>query len=112
MFKQIRDEVIADIAVRKEYITKSQESNRIGFALEDTDNESFTVYRNGAGIHAGLSFGIVGPSIRVIDGRGHLFLEATIGLNDSGRCLLRVGGTEIETWQFRKKALEELFFWS
>lgn len=34
-----------------------------------------------------------------------------VGLNNEGRCVMRLeDGTELETWQFRKKALEELFF--
>jgi hypothetical protein len=37
--------------------------------------------------------------------------KAFIGLNDQGRCILRLeDGTEIEQWQFRKKALEGMFF--
>lgn len=38
--------------------------------------------------------------------------SATVGLNDEGRCTLRLedGGTELEQWQFRKRALEGLFF--
>lgn len=37
--------------------------------------------------------------------------SATIGLNNEGRCTLRLeDGTELEQWQFRKKALEALFF--
>ena len=36
---------------------------------------------------------------------------ATVGLNDEGRCVLRLeDGTELEPWQFRKRALEDLFF--
>jgi hypothetical protein len=37
--------------------------------------------------------------------------EVTVGLNNEGRCILRLDeGTELEQWQFRKKALEGLFF--
>lgn len=37
--------------------------------------------------------------------------KATIGLNNEGRCILKLeDGTELEHWQFRKKALESLFF--
>jgi len=36
---------------------------------------------------------------------------ATVGLNDEGRCILRLEDmTELEQWQFRKRALESLFF--
>src|SRR5258708_5596645 len=37
----------------------------------------------------------------------------TVGLNDEGRCTLRLeDSTELEQWQFRKRALEGLFFGS
>jgi hypothetical protein len=37
--------------------------------------------------------------------------SATVGLNDDGRCILKLeDGTELEQWQFRKRALEGLFF--
>lgn len=52
------------------------------------------------------------------EGRIQVFQEwdktkwsATIGLNDEGRCTLRLDSVqELEQWQFRKKALGGLFF--
>jgi len=35
---------------------------------------------------------------------------ARLTLNDAGRCVLKVDGRELEQWQFRKLALENLFF--
>jgi hypothetical protein len=38
-------------------------------------------------------------------------IAVTVGLNDEGRCILRLEDfTELEHWQFRKRALEPLFF--
>jgi hypothetical protein len=38
-------------------------------------------------------------------------IKVTVGLNDEGRCVLRLEDfTELEQWQFRKRALESLFF--
>lgn len=37
--------------------------------------------------------------------------SAIVGLNNEGRCILRLeDGAELEQWQFRKRALEGLFF--
>lgn len=37
--------------------------------------------------------------------------RATVGLNDAGRCVLRLNGRqEIEQWQFRKMVLQRIFF--
>jgi len=49
--------------------------------------------------------------INVNEERSNITWAAYIGLNDEGRCVLRLeDGTELEQWQFRKKALEGLFF--
>jgi hypothetical protein len=119
MFKRLRHEIGADVAMRSKYLSESQKSNGLSFSVEDQNDDSFVVYRKGLGLAGTVSFGIIGPSLVAIDGAGGT-MEATIGMNDSGRCMLRVprpdnsgkvtGHYEIETWQFRKKALEGLFF--
>jgi hypothetical protein len=48
--------------------------------------------------------------IEVKDEKRNLKFFASLALNSSGRCVLRVDGEELEQWQFRKKALECLFF--
>jgi len=55
--------------------------------------------------------GIVDNRIEVQSDLEKSFWRVNIGLNDEGRCILRLeGGSEMEQWQFRKKALEGLFF--
>lgn len=42
---------------------------------------------------------------------GHeIKLRATITLNNEGRCMLKVDGEELEPWNVRRMALEDLFF--
>jgi hypothetical protein len=43
------------------------------------------------------------------DGEKELF-RATLTLNHEGRCKLQVKDAELEQWQFRRMALEKLFF--
>ena len=58
-----------------------------------------------------VMIGIVDREIMVRNQLKREEWSATVGLNDAGRCVLRLrNGSELETWQFRKKALEELFF--
>jgi hypothetical protein len=58
-----------------------------------------------------VKVGLVGSEIEVQDGATRSTWRMRIGLNDEGRCVLRNGdGLEMEHWQFRKKALECLFF--
>jgi len=113
VFEQLRRETEVDVARRNEYLSESQKKNGVSFSVEDRDDGSFVVYRRGSGLAGSVSFGIVGSSILAIDAIGTT-IEAKVGMNDSGRCMLRVNEPksilEIETWQFRKKALEPLFF--
>jgi hypothetical protein len=54
---------------------------------------------------------IVGDSISVSDGSQGFEWSAAVTLNDEGRCILKLDdGTLLEQWQFRKKALDHLFF--
>ncbi len=61
---------------------------------------------------ARVSIGITEGRIGVHEEWNGKKWEATIGLNNEGRCILKLlpDGTELEQWQFRKKALEGLFF--
>lgn len=60
-----------------------------------------------------VRIGVVGNEIQVQDDATRSAWQVGIGLNNEGRCVLRDGdGLEMEHWQFRKKALEPLFFGS
>jgi hypothetical protein len=48
--------------------------------------------------------------IQVLDNKHEIVLRATLTLNNEGECKLKVGDEELDQWQFRRKALEELFF--
>lgn len=49
--------------------------------------------------------------IGVQDEITNMKFSAEVFLNDEGRCKLKMeDGTELEQWQFRRKALEPLFF--
>jgi hypothetical protein len=58
-----------------------------------------------------VKIGIVGDSIAVSDGSQRLEWSAAVTLNDEGRCVLKLeDGVILEQWQFRKRALDHLFF--
>jgi hypothetical protein len=115
VFKCVRREIEVDVAMRNKYLSESQKSNGVGFSVEDKDEDSFVVFRKFQGLAGTVSFAILGSCIKAINTIGNVTIEATIGMSDSGRCMLRVNESkrilEIETWQFRKKTLESLFFW-
>lgn len=56
-----------------------------------------------------VDFSSEGDEIVVCAGN-EIILKATIALNYEGRCILRVDNEELEQWQVRRMALEDLFF--
>ena len=73
------------------------------------DRDSFSVVLEGPlGKHI-VRFRIENKSITAsLDDRP--FLKGTVTLSDDGICRLSVEGQDLEFWQFRKRALEHLFF--
>ena len=58
-----------------------------------------------------VMIGIVDQKIMVRNQATQEQWSATVGLNNEGRCVLKLeDSSELETWQFRKKALDALFF--
>jgi hypothetical protein len=60
---------------------------------------------------ATATFGYDGDKLTVLL-NGTLKAEATLTLNKKRECRLLVNGEELEQWQFRKMALESIFFGS
>lgn len=56
-----------------------------------------------------LEFILGDGEIRVESG-GIIELRATPGLTDAGECLHQVDGQNLDLWQVRRKALENVFF--
>jgi hypothetical protein len=69
-----------------------------------------TVFQENSSPPRSVAFGISGVVIFAEDSRSRKRTEATLTLNDKGKCRLKVGDLERERWQFRKDALEDLFF--
>lgn len=63
---------------------------------------------NGQHSHS-VDFGLKDNEILVAENNTAKF-TATLTLTNSGECKLRVSGDELEQWQVRRKALENLFF--
>ena len=69
-----------------------------------------TVFQENSSPPRAVVFGISGVVIFAEDSRSHKRTEASLTLNDQGKCRLKVGNLERERWQFRKDTLEDLFF--
>jgi hypothetical protein len=71
----------------------------------------FSVIVDRAKSQRGVRFRIDGKKIVVSDwATGGALMEATPVLADDGECRLKVETQELEHWQFRRRALEKLFF--
>lgn len=57
-----------------------------------------------------VQFSCVENEIQVRDNDDKLFMRATLTLTNDGECKLKVGDQELDQWQFRRMALEGLFF--
>jgi hypothetical protein len=43
--------------------------------------------------------------------KNQILFDVKIGLNDDGDCKFSIDGKEFDSWQIRRKALEDLLFW-
>lgn len=109
VFKAVRYGVEGDVRARNDCLTESQKDRGVSFTVEDKDDQTFEVHRKAPGLSDVVAVAIMGSSIKAM-GRNLAVVEVSIGMNDGGRCTLRLGDVEIENWQFRKKTLENLFF--
>lgn len=72
----------------------------------------FTVLVSGSGVDQRVvSFHLTSKGIAVHkDGSLKPNIEASLTFNNDGECRLKIAGVEYDFWQFRRTALEELFF--
>ncbi len=76
-----------------------------------SDNSTVVVAQINVPSRVRVKIGMVGDRIETSGEVGRERLSARVILNNVGRCMLVLDdGTELEQWQFRKMALEGLFF--
>ena len=76
-----------------------------------SDDSTLVVGQIGIPSRTRIKIGIVGDRIETSGGSDQPSLSASVTLNNEGRCMLKLeDGTELEQWQFRKKALQKHFF--
>ena len=107
-YERIKLQVQEDIDQRKTLRTSS-ECDRFNFGMVSNGN-AFTVNRVEQNSHESVTFRIAEKGIQVLDSKDHIFLEGVLTLGDDGECRLKAADKVLEFWQFRRAALEELFF--
>ena len=81
----------------------------VRFKLEPGER-NFFVHRSGENVVESLEFIYTESGINVRNEKHEVKLSANLTLNDQGECKLLMDGKELDEWQFRRRALEELFF--
>jgi hypothetical protein len=106
MFLDVKAGVERDVKTRNE-IEKASGASQF-FRCQD-HGDGFSVFTESAQNPMILEFRL-SPDEIVVSHHGDPFIRATITFTNECECKLVVGGEELYPWQFRKKALEGLFF--
>jgi hypothetical protein len=108
LFEHLKEQLQKDVEDRQ--ALRPPDNTWYGFHLDIGRNRA-SVMLEGHGLESeAVVFYLKPNSILIVDGAGKHKFEATPTVNDEGECRLKVNGEERELWQFRKKALEEVFF--
>lgn len=102
VFAQLETAVKADVEARNEV------GAEMGRFVMRSARESFTVLREDAAGVTSVEFTHDNSSIQV-QGKG-VNMQAMLTLTDDEVCKFLVDGQELDGWQFRRRALEALFF--
>jgi hypothetical protein len=109
VFQQIASEVEEDVRKRN---AKCPKDCGYEFSVIGPSASAFTVLLTGDRVDRKLvKFNQTSKGITVHkDGSLKPSIEASLTLNNDGECRLKIGTGEYDFWQFRRMALEELFF--
>jgi hypothetical protein len=107
LFEQLKIQLKSDIDIRQALVKGPPFFFAFRYVAE---NNTVAALLEGHRLHESVVFRLNDNAIEVMDKDHKLLLTAAATLNDEGECRLKVGDQELELWQFRKRALENLFF--
>jgi hypothetical protein len=109
IFESLKADVEKDVAIRREL--SSAADRDLGNFRFQADARVFEVFCEGDVFvnRRSVKFRLTNESIEVSLNE-HPILDGVPTLGDDEKCRLKVGDFELELWQFRKRALEQLFF--
>jgi hypothetical protein len=108
-FEQLKAQVRDDVQTREDLRPKTEQHQHYAFKFSSLGSDSFAASMEGNKIHKAVTFRLESKTI-VITKPDQTETKITVGLNNEGRCTIKIGGTEYENWQARKLVLDELFF--
>jgi hypothetical protein len=106
VFRELRLEVEDDVKTRN---ALRPDNSPYEFSVAE-NGDDFTVLLEAEGFHKSVLFSLAEHAIVVRDDAGNTTFEVTLVFNDQGDCRLHVNDKELELWQVRRMALEELLF--
>lgn len=110
IFERLKSAVQDDVNKRQQLRRKSEFGYQYGFSVDIDQTRISVILKEPTAPAEAVVFYLKEDSIDVVNGSGKHKFKATPTINDEGECRLKVSGQERELWQFRKMALEELFF--
>lgn len=108
IFQTLRLQVVEDATRRNECLLPGERA-RYFFDIADGAN-GFVVFVSMHGTNHAVEFALTKDGTIQVGRRDNLLFTAVPTVSNDGKCRLKVGNDELELWQVRKKALEDLFF--
>jgi hypothetical protein len=105
VFKQLELGAANDVDAANE---QRKPEDRHTFSISSAHGRFSIARESRSALPVSVDFSLEGDEIVVCTGN-EIILRATITLNNQGRCMLQVDGEELEQWQVRRMALEDLF---
>jgi hypothetical protein len=106
--------IFTDLKLKVEDDVKTRNGlrpNNAPYEFSVTDGgDDFTVLLKAGDFHKSVIFSLAEHAIVVKDDAGNKVFEVTLTFNDQGQCKLHVDEKEVEPWQVRRMALEDLLF--
>lgn len=109
IFERLRNEVENDVAARQALNDEMEETHRFAFDF-DSKGDIFSACLKRVQVKRSVRFKIVEGVIQVRDQDNVVIIEGRATVSDDGVCRIKVGDMELDSWQFRRRALERLFF--
>jgi hypothetical protein len=105
VFKELRLQVEEDVKTRNGL---RPDNSPYEFSVAE-NGPDFTVTLEAKDVRRSVTFSLAEHAISVRDNRGEMF-EVTLTFDDDGQCRLNVNKNQLDLWQVRRRALEELLF--
>jgi hypothetical protein len=106
VFKKLRLQAEEDVKARN---ALRPNNSPYKFSVSDTGSD-FTVLLEAKDVRKSVIFSLAERAILVRTDKGNPMFEVTLTFNDDGECKLKVNDQELDFWQVRRMALEDLMF--